>query len=92
MRFVPSHYYQNLYNKLKIITQGSKSIKDNHKKIEVPMIQMNTMDERKTTMARFLNDLNCEMVNVVVLQHYRVKRHGVNDYKVEQQLNNKGNT
>ena len=92
MRFVPSHYYWNLYHKLKIITQGSNSVEDNHKKMEVLMIQMNTMDERKTTMARFLNGLNREMVNVVVLQHYKVKRHGVYDYKVEQQLNSKGST
>jgi hypothetical protein len=67
MRFVPSHYYWNLYHKLKIITQGSNSVEDNHKKMEVPMIQMNMMDERKTTMTRFLNGLNREMVTMVVL-------------------------
>jgi uncharacterized protein (DUF2249 family) len=40
-RFVPSHYYRDLYQKLQNLTQGSRSVEDYHKEMEVAMIQAN---------------------------------------------------
>lgn len=34
------------------------------------MIRANVVEDRDTTMTRFLNGLNHEVVNVVELQHY----------------------
>uniref|UniRef100_A0A2N9IRC6 Reverse transcriptase domain-containing protein n=1 Tax=Fagus sylvatica TaxID=28930 RepID=A0A2N9IRC6_FAGSY len=33
-RFVPSHYYRDLYQKLQNLTQGSRSVEDYHKEME----------------------------------------------------------
>uniref|UniRef100_A0A2N9FGW5 Retrotransposon gag domain-containing protein n=1 Tax=Fagus sylvatica TaxID=28930 RepID=A0A2N9FGW5_FAGSY len=69
-RFVPSHYYRDLYQKLQNLTQESKSVEDYHKEIEVAMIRANVEEDRKATMARFLSGLNRDIANVIELQHY----------------------
>jgi hypothetical protein len=40
-RFVPSHYYRDLYQKLQNLTQGSRSVEDYHKEMKVAMIRAN---------------------------------------------------
>ena len=57
-RFVPSHYYRELYQRLQSLTQGSKSVEDCHKEIEIIIIRANVEEEREATMARFLHGLN----------------------------------
>ena len=57
-RFVPSHYYKDLYQKLKSLTQGYRSVDDYHKEMEIAMIRANVEEDREATMARFLNGLN----------------------------------
>ena len=37
-RFVPSHFYRDLYQKLQNLTQGSRSVEDYHKEMEVAKI------------------------------------------------------
>ena len=37
---------------------------------EVAMIRANIEEDRETTMSQFLQGLNCEITNVVELQHY----------------------
>ncbi|KAJ9672490.1 hypothetical protein PVL29_025915 [Vitis rotundifolia] len=69
-RFVPSHYYRDLYQKLQSLTQGYRSVDDYHKEMEIAMIQANVEENREATMARFLNELNRDIANVVELQHY----------------------
>ena len=69
-RFIPSHYYKELYQRLQSLTQGSKSVEDYHKKMEVAMIKANVEENREATMARFLIGLNRDIVNVVELHHY----------------------
>jgi hypothetical protein len=64
-RFVPSHYYRDLYQKLQNLTQGSRSVEDYHKEMEVAMIQANVEEDREATMARFLSGLNSDITNVV---------------------------
>jgi hypothetical protein len=38
-RFVPSHYYRGLYQKLQNLRQGSKSVDDYYEEMEVAMIK-----------------------------------------------------
>ncbi|GKV34694.1 hypothetical protein SLEP1_g43046 [Rubroshorea leprosula] len=52
------------------LTQGSKSIEDYHKEMEIAMVRTNVEGDRKATMARVLHGLNCDTANVVKLQHY----------------------
>ena len=52
-RFVPSHYYRDLYKKLQSLTQGYKSVDDYHKEMEIAMIRANVEEDREATMARF---------------------------------------
>ena len=66
-RFVPSHYYKDLYQKLQSLTQGYKSVDDYHNEMEIAMIRANVEEDREATMARFLNGLNRDIANVVEL-------------------------
>ena len=69
-RFVLSHYYKNLYQKLQSLTQGYRSVDNYYKGMEIVMIRANVEENRETTIARFLNGLNRDIANVVELQHY----------------------
>ncbi|GKV11594.1 hypothetical protein SLEP1_g22838 [Rubroshorea leprosula] len=89
-RFVPSHYYRDLYQQLPGLTQGSKSVKDYHKEMEIAMVRANVEEDREATMARFLYGLNRDIVNVVQLQHCVELEDMVHMVmKVEQQLKRK---
>jgi hypothetical protein len=51
------------------------------------MIQMNILYDKEDTMTRFLNGLNCEIMNVMELQHYINLKDMVHmNIKVERQL------
>ena len=51
------------------------------------MIRANVEEDREATMARFLNGLNCEIADVVEMQHYVELTDMVHQaIKVEQQL------
>ena len=69
-RFVPNHYYRYLYMKLQDLNQGSRSVDEYFKEMEMAMIRANVIEDREATMARFLNWLNRDIANVVELQHY----------------------
>uniref|UniRef100_A0A2N9H2J3 Retrotransposon gag domain-containing protein n=1 Tax=Fagus sylvatica TaxID=28930 RepID=A0A2N9H2J3_FAGSY len=69
-RFVPSHFYRDLYQKLQNLTQGSKSVEDYHKEMEVAMIRANIEEDREATMAKFFSGLNRDIANIIELQHY----------------------
>ena len=89
-RFVPSHYYKDLYQKLKSLTQGYRSVDDYHKEMEIAMIRANVEEDKKATMARFLNGLNLDIANMVELQHYMELEDMVHiEIKVERQLKRK---
>jgi hypothetical protein len=90
-RFVPSHFYRDLYQKLQNLTQGSRSVEDYHKEMEVAMIQANVEEDREATMARFLSGLNRDITNVIELQYYVEIEDMVHmAMKVERQLKRKG--
>jgi hypothetical protein len=90
-RFVPSHFYRDLYQKLQNLTQGSRSVEDYHKEMEVAMIRANVEEDREATMARFLSGLNRDIANIIELQHYvKVEDMVHMAMKVERQLKRKG--
>ena len=66
-RFVPNFYYKDLYNKLQSLTQGSKSVEEYHKEMEIAMVRANVMEDKEVTMARFLQGLNRSIANMVEL-------------------------
>jgi hypothetical protein len=89
-RYVPSHYYRELYQKLQSLTQSYKSVDDYYKEMEIAMIRANVVEDREATMARFLNGLNRDIANVVELQHYVELEDMVHmAMKVERQLKRK---
>jgi hypothetical protein len=90
-RFVPSHYYRGLYQKLQRLIQGSKSVDEYYKEMEVAMIRANVEEDREATMARFLHGLNREIADIVELQHYVELTDMVHQaIKVEEQFKRKG--
>ncbi|XP_019434099.1 PREDICTED: uncharacterized protein LOC109340813 [Lupinus angustifolius] len=69
-RFVPSSYQRDIHNKLQRLTQGSKSVDEYFKEMELALLRSNFEEDREATMARFLHGLNQEIQDVVELQHY----------------------
>jgi hypothetical protein len=69
-RFMPNHYYRDLYLKLQGLNQGYKIVDEYYKEMEIAMIRVNAVEDREATMDRFLNGLNRDIANVVELQHY----------------------
>ncbi|GKV50463.1 hypothetical protein SLEP1_g57164 [Rubroshorea leprosula] len=75
------------------LTQGSKSVEDYHKEMEIAMVRVNVEEDGEATMARFLHGLNGDIANVVELQHYVELEDMVHmAMKVERQLKRKGAT
>ena len=69
-RFVPTHYYRELYNKLQNLVQGSKSVEEYHQAMEIAMIRAEVEEDREATMARFLYELNKNIADLVEFHHY----------------------
>ena len=69
-RFVPSYYYREVHQKLHKLTQGSKSVEDYHKEMEMLMIKASIEEDMEVTMAQFMGGLNKKITDVVELQHY----------------------
>ena len=90
-RFIPNHYYRDLYRKLQGLTQGSMSVEDYYKEMEIAMIRVNIEEYREAVMARFVNGLNKEIVDVVELHHYVEMEELLHKaIKVGRQLKSKG--
>ena len=69
-RFVPTHYYRELYNKLQYLVQGSKSVEEYHQAMEIAMIRANINEDREATMARFFHGISRNIADLVELHHY----------------------
>jgi len=90
---VPNHYYRDLYLKLQGLNQGSRSVDEYFKEMEIAMIRANVIEDREATMARFLNGLNRDIANVVELQHCVEFKDMVHmATKVERQIKRRGST
>jgi len=53
-----------------MITQGSKSVEEYQKELEVAMIRTNVNEDEEVTMSMFFNGLNRDITNVMELQSY----------------------
>ncbi|XP_017613580.1 uncharacterized protein LOC108458685 [Gossypium arboreum] len=90
-RFITTYYHRELHQKLKNLTQGTKSVEDYFKEMEIAMIRANVQEDPEATMAQFLAGLNHDIANVVELQHYLEVVGMVHmAIKVEKQLKRKG--
>ena len=90
-RFIPSHFYRDLYQKHQNFTQGSRSVEDYQKEMKVAMIRANVEEDRECTMTRFLSGLNRDIANVIELQYYvEIEDMVYMAMKVERQLKRKG--
>ena len=73
------------------MTQGSKSVEDYFKEMEIAMIRAKVEEDDEATMARFINGLNREIANIVDLQHYvDIEELLHKAIKIEKQLKYKG--
>lgn len=50
-RFMLSHYYRKLHQKLQSLYQGSRSVEDYHKEMVMLMIRANVEEDREATVA-----------------------------------------
>ncbi|KAL4388854.1 hypothetical protein GQ457_09G017920 [Hibiscus cannabinus] len=90
-RFIPTHYHRELLRKLQNLTQGSMSVEDYFKEMELAMIRANIEEDQETTIARFVSGLNPEIADTVELQYYVDLEEVVHlAMKVEKQLKRKG--
>jgi len=90
-RFVPSHYYKDLYQKLQRLMEDSKCVEDYYKEMKMTMVRVDVNEDIEATIARFLNGLNKEIAHVMELQHYVELEDMVHmAIKVERQLKQKG--
>jgi hypothetical protein len=66
---VPNYYYRELYPKLQGLNQDSKSVDEYFKEMEIAMIRTNVIEDRESTMARFINGLNRD---IVIMWNYNI--------------------
>ena len=52
-QFVPNHNYRDLYLKLQGLNQGSRSVNEYFKEMEIAMIRVNAIEDREATMTSF---------------------------------------
>ena len=49
-----SHYHKDLHRKLQTLTQGSMSVENYYKEMEIAKIRANVEEDREATMAKFI--------------------------------------
>jgi hypothetical protein len=69
-RFVSNHYKRDLFNKLQKLTQGTKSVEEYFKEMEMTMMCIKLGEREEQTMARFFNGLNFPIKRIVEFLPY----------------------
>ena len=69
-RFVPPHYRKELFLKLQRLEQGTKSVDDYFKELEMTLTKSDMHESEKSKMARFVSGLRREIQDVVELYEY----------------------
>ncbi|KAK1651401.1 hypothetical protein QYE76_069206 [Lolium multiflorum] len=69
-RFVPTHYKTDLFNKLQKLKQGTKTVEEFFKEMELTMMRANIQESENQTIARFFNGLNYPIKKIVEFQQY----------------------
>ena len=70
-RFIPPHYLRDLHLKLQGLNQGSKSVEEYHKEMELLIMRAQIDESEEVTMARFVDGLRRDIRDIVELQTYR---------------------
>ena len=68
--FVSTYYNRNLSKKLQLLKQGTKSVEEYYKEMDIAMIRANVMEDDEQTMAYFLNGLNHPIKKIADFQPY----------------------
>jgi len=69
-RFVLLYYKKEIFNKLQRLTQENKSVEEYVQEMEVTLMKAKVKETPMATMARFLNELNREIQDVLEMHHY----------------------
>ena len=69
-RYVPTSYNRTMRQKLQGLSQGSLTVEEYYKEMEMTLMRANIEEEIEDTMARFLNGLNLDIRDVVELQEH----------------------
>ncbi|KAK1615268.1 hypothetical protein QYE76_020785 [Lolium multiflorum] len=69
-RFVPTHYKTDLFNKLQKLKQGTKTVEEFFKEMELTMMRANIQESENQTIARFFIGLNYPIKRIVEFQQY----------------------
>jgi hypothetical protein len=69
-RFVPTHYSRDLFKKLQLLKQGTKSVEAYYQEMEIAMIRANIKEDDEQTMACLLNGLNYPIKKIADFQLY----------------------
>ena len=64
--FVPTYYNRDLFKKLQLLNQGTESVEEYYKEMEIAMIRANVTEDDEQTMARFLNELNHRIMAISI--------------------------
>lgn len=68
--FVPSHYMTDLFNNLQKLKQGTKTVEEFYKEMELTMMRANIQEPEKQTIARYFHGLNYPIKRIVEFQPY----------------------
>lgn len=55
---------------MQALTQGNRSVEDYFKDMEMVLMRVNIVEDSTTTMARFIDGLNKEIMDVLELHHF----------------------
>ncbi|KAK1616599.1 hypothetical protein QYE76_022116 [Lolium multiflorum] len=69
-RFVSTHYKTDLFNKLQKLKQGTKTVEEFYKEMELTMMRANIQESDNQTIARFFNGLKYPIKRIVEFQQY----------------------
>ncbi|KAK1694460.1 hypothetical protein QYE76_011157 [Lolium multiflorum] len=69
-RFVSTHYKTDLFNKIQKLKQGTKTVEEFYKEMELTMMRANIQESESQTIARFFNGLNYPIKRIVEFQQY----------------------
>ena len=69
-RFVLTYYKRDLFKKLQLLKQGTKSVEEDYKEMEIAMIRASVKEDDEQTMTRFLNGLNHPIKKIADFQPY----------------------
>jgi len=69
-RYVPTSYNRTMRQKIQRLSQGSLTVEEYYKEMEMVLVRANIEKETEDTMAHFLSGLNPDIRYVVELQEY----------------------